>query len=720
MSLLWQNGHSEIASRIKQLALPIAAPIGIPFNMRAVAALVYFLGLASPMSTEMGIAQSRQATVNVQLQEGIEKEEVEGDLVAAIEIYQKITADKGVPREVRAKALLRLAGCDERLGKQAKQVYEQIVREYGDQPVASQARSRLAVLARKEHPAPPLMMSERKIEWSKLGSLGHTDTDGERAVYWNENNLYFGDIAGHNRRLILNAKQFDWVPSRDFALVALDLLATPERRHILALIKTDGTGYRELVRDDEHDSTFGENVSFAMSWSWDDRFLALADFSLRTKIAGQLWVVSTTNGQRRILADIPGERVRKSNFSPDGKYLAFVTYPRDMVSHSTSRIYVVPVAGGEPRLVYESMPWAVGSSFLSFLDWTGDGRFLAIKDVRNGRSALYLLPIRDGAPSGELRFVRFGEFEEGMTTQSGALVFMDIAALPATTPIYLSTVEQNGKLHDWRDLKLNGGGKVSPSFSPDGRSIAYTARDVDATRSNLMIYDLLTGRERMIYRSEYESLNCKYSSLHPKVFCIVEKERGISNLISVETESGAVEQIATFPGSRFLMLPIVDDQIFYFTLAAWTLDPFAPPIVRWDRTTQEEKTVVPASNDRTFVRPSLDGRLMIRQTGGIVFVRPIDGGDWQPVTSKARANLVPATSADGKWVLYVGEDAVGKSALFGVPVSGGTPETLAEFTDAFVPSVLTFSHDNKQVLAEINTHPLAEIWVLENYVPARK
>ena len=92
--------------------------------------------------------------------------------------------------------------------------------------------------------------------------------------------------------------------------------------------------------------------------------------------------------------------VRKSNFSPDGKYLAFVTYPRDMVSHSTSRIYVVPVAGGEPRLVYESMPWVVGSSFLSFLDWTGDGRFLAIKDVRNGRSALYLLPLRDGAPSG--------------------------------------------------------------------------------------------------------------------------------------------------------------------------------------------------------------------------------------------------------------------------------------------------------------------------------
>jgi hypothetical protein len=51
-------------------------------------------------------------------------------------------------RDVRAKALLQLAGCDEKLGKQAKQLYEQIVREYSDQPAASQARTRFGC-----HPA---------------------------------------------------------------------------------------------------------------------------------------------------------------------------------------------------------------------------------------------------------------------------------------------------------------------------------------------------------------------------------------------------------------------------------------------------------------------------------------------------------------------------------------------------------------------------------------
>ena len=692
--------------------------LGLIPSRRSLAVVIgILLALAPLMPAQIGAVQ---ATASVRLQAGIEKEEADGDPGTAIGIYQKIAADPSATRDVRAKALLRLAGCEEKLGKQATQVYEQIVREYQDQPAASEARRRLAILARKDHPAPPLTISERKIEWSKLGSMGHTDTDGERGVYLTENNLYFGDVAGHNRRLILNTKHFGWTPSRDFAWVVLNLLATPERRHILALIKTDGTGYRELIRDDEHDGIFGENVSFAMSWSWDDRFLALADFSLRTELAGQLWVVSTTDGKRRVLTDIPGERVRKANFSPDGKYLAFVTYPRDMVSHPTSRTYIIPVAGGEPRLVYESTPWVVGSSFLSFLDWTSDGRFLAIKDVHNGRPALYLLPIRDGAPDGEPRFVRFGEFGEGMTTQSGALVFTDNTSLPASTQVLMSAVGENGQLQGWHDLKLNGAVKASPTFSPDGKSIAYAARDADARRRNLVIYDLETGREREVYRSEYGSLNCEYSSLYPKVFCIIEKEHGVSNLISVETESGAVEQIATFPASRFLILPTVDDRIFYFSLESHTLDTYAPPIVQWVRTTQEEKMLVPPSKDRIFVRPSLDGHWMTRQTGGVVSVRPINGGDWQPVATKAYSNLVPATSADGKWVVYVSEDAVGKPTLFHVPVLGGAPERIADLPEGLVPGVVTFSSDNKQVLAEVSSDPLTSLWVLENYVQSTK
>jgi len=685
------------------------------------ACMVYLLlMLSSLLLVRSAGAQSAATTAGMQLEAGLEKEKVDGDLAAAMNIYQRLAANANAPREVRAKALLRLAVCKEKIGKEAKQVYQQIVSEYGDQPAASEARARLVKLAQKDHPTTPLTMSERKIEWSKLGSVGHTDTDGTQAVLRNGNSLYIGDVAGHSRRLILNNNHFGWVPSRDFAWVALDLLGNPERRHTLALIKTDGTGYHELIRDDESNSIFRENSSFQMCWSWDDRFLALSDFSLRTEIAGQLWVVSTKDGQRRIVADMPGQRVRKANFSPDGKYLAFVTMARDLVANATSRTYIVSVTGGTPRLVYESTPWVVGSYFISFLDWTADGRYLAIKDLRDGRSALYLLPIRDGLPDGEARFVRFGEYDEGMTTQSGALVSSDDLSQPASSDALLGGLDEGGRFQGWLKLKLKASKNSSFSFSPDGTAIAYTALDADATRRNLVIHNLETGQERVVYHSEYASLNCKFSSLHPRLFCVVEKEGAKSTLMSIEAESGHVEQIASFPASRFMLLPILDERTFYFSEKAWSLSELDPPILRWDRTTHEETVLVDSTKDRIHVCFSLDGRWIIRQSQDVMALRPIEGGEWRTVATGARGLQGATTTADGKWLLYLGEDASGRLSLFRVSVSGGSPELIAQIPAGHSVGSLTASPDGRHLLGGIDSGPVPTLWVLENYVPSEK
>jgi WD40 repeat protein len=83
----------------------------------------------------------------VELEGAIAKEQVTGDLKAAMTAYQSIASDASAPRDVRAKALLRLAGCYEKLGQQARKVYQQILRDYADLPAAAQARARLASYA---------------------------------------------------------------------------------------------------------------------------------------------------------------------------------------------------------------------------------------------------------------------------------------------------------------------------------------------------------------------------------------------------------------------------------------------------------------------------------------------------------------------------------------------------------------------------------------------
>jgi hypothetical protein len=188
--------------------------------------LSLWLALSSPMVVRPAFGQFNSAAVC--LEAGVAKEDVDGDLKSAMEIYQKIAADLSAPRDVGAKALLRLAGCYEKLGRQARQVYEQIVRDYADQPAASQARTRLASLKQLEHPAAPTTMTVRKIEWSAVGRR-----------------------FGRSQRMIFKAEPDrapGWIPARDFAMACIGLPSKPNHPRVLAVVKTDGTGYPRHLR----------------------------------------------------------------------------------------------------------------------------------------------------------------------------------------------------------------------------------------------------------------------------------------------------------------------------------------------------------------------------------------------------------------------------------------------------------------------------------------
>jgi lipopolysaccharide biosynthesis regulator YciM len=85
----------------------------------------------------------------LQFREALHKQQVQGDLPAAIKLYQNIAASKTADRAVKARALLQLAECYEKLGQQSERVYQQIVRDFADQPAASQARAKLAFISQR-------------------------------------------------------------------------------------------------------------------------------------------------------------------------------------------------------------------------------------------------------------------------------------------------------------------------------------------------------------------------------------------------------------------------------------------------------------------------------------------------------------------------------------------------------------------------------------------
>src|SRR5580658_232884 len=311
--------HSEVALRrcimksveLEKIALALTAAFSLLLSGAALVSMVLLGVLLSELTVLPLHAQTSPA---VALEAATTKELVDGDLKTAIADYQRVAADKSAPRDVRAKALLHLAGCYEKLGQQAQSVYQQIVRDFADQPAAAQALTRLAVLKQNDHPAAPAAINQRKIEASER-QFGEGDTDGHRVVYADRttSELIYGDLAGNSKKVIFKAKPGElpgWSPSRDFSTVFLSLHAKPGGPQIFAVINTDGTGYREFARLDANSPCWP-------TWSWDNRFLVCA--KSHDKVT-RLLRISVADGQIRELSNLKDAYVQDAHFSPDGRF----------------------------------------------------------------------------------------------------------------------------------------------------------------------------------------------------------------------------------------------------------------------------------------------------------------------------------------------------------------------------------------------------------------
>jgi Tol biopolymer transport system component len=683
------------------------------------------------MAAPPAFAQTAPVGAGVRLEDGIEKEDVDGDLKSAMEIYQKIAADTSAPRDVRAKALLRLAGCDEKLGHQAKQVYEQIVHDYADQPAATQARTRLALIQKQEHPALPTTMSVRKIETSGLGEMSPSDTDGQRAVYRaKDGDIYFGDLAGHSRSLVFKVQPGDvpgWCPSKDLSLTALGFDAKPSRPGTLAVVKTDGTGYRELVHDDELGTILGGTSGFSFEWSWDARHLLV--WALLPNGGAHLMIVDVADGHHRELVHLQSGIISHAVFSPDSHFIACLTWPATG-SSIAMRIFVMPTESGEPHLVYESPVKSieegggpVASQWLH--DWTADGRYLAISDVHFRKNALYLLPMKNGVAAGNPVFVREGDMDDGHVMASGALAFKDRPVPSNNVSAYHATLGLDGKLGEWHPLEIrggNGGWDPGLTFSPDNAQIAYVSGDEETGGRDLVLQNLATGQQRVLYRFNGGQPYCHYAYDMPKVFCIIgfDENGGRSDLVSVGVESGALETLGSFSDYRGEPTPSKDGQHIYF----WAMKAFQDGhFLRWEMSTRQDTIVDVFTRDLVQIyTPTPDERWLVRSDKRGLAIRSISGGDWRFLISAAGVLTDPGDAIpSGDWTLFDAIDSEGKVRLYRVPISGGEPQLIGDFPgksrSTHGSSSLRLSRDGRQVIVASLEDSKVNLWELDNFEP---
>jgi Tol biopolymer transport system component len=371
----------------------------------------------------------------------------------------------------------------------------------------------------------------------------------------------------------------------------------------------------------------------------------------------------------------------------------------------------MPSQGGEPQLISDNA---------RLMDWTRDGRYLAVSMERSASEALYLLPMKDGKQAGDPVFVRYGSFEMGRITASGALVYS------ATPPggnysSWLGTLNSDGHLSGWKPLSLSGSSSISsaisrnPVWSPDSTQIAYAAPNRAAGQNTwvVRVRNMASGEERELYQGGTGNLSCLWAALRPNLVCGQSTPTSATTeLFSISRDSGRAERLGSVAGFRALLFLSRDDRAIYMS--------GGPNLFRWEIDTQKATKVDFSPGRFTQTAASPDERWIAGRGNETIQIRPMSGGDWRRLVSVSPGGASQmAFTKDGNWLLYHDVDAAGKQGLFRVATAGGQPERIGDLPSGTQYGFMWISPspDGQKIITE-NPKVPTELWILENFEPA--
>lgn len=677
----------------------------------------------------------RAQSLEAQLQKAIQLETVTGDLRAAIAEYQRIAENAGQNRRVAAQALMRMAECHRKLGNaEATKILERVVREFGDQPDAAEARARLAVLRAADR-RPATQTAQLVWNGADVDPMGAPSADGRLLSYtdWNTGNLGIRDLAAGQNRPLTNTG--GWEASGDYAEFSVP---SPDGREVAYAWFNDkldsATAYELRVI-----SISGVNAKprtvYAPgqsrwvapgAWTPDGKSIVFVREMPGRRF--ELAVVDVLTSALRILTPMtsPSQRV---SVSPDGRFVAFDQFPAGQPS--LRDVFVMAMAGGTP------LPIVTGGASDQMPLWTPDGSGLLFHSTRTGSPGLWLLPMRDGRANGAPQMVKanVGQLYPLGLTRDGALLYYEGGA---RDNVYRASLDEAGQITGTpttvSDQFVNA--NSSAAASRDGRFVAYYAYSAygQASRTSLVIRDTRDGRERVlplttnVVRSSTPMLKWFPSgdallvcgrlpedtgAVYVRVDAATGQERA---LVSMTTKAALICSGDLSPDGRSIY--IVDQE-----------RPDTPrPLKRFDIETGTTQllldgwvTSVAASPDgkHVAVLAAKENNARIRDLA----LLPVTGGAPRVLHQAtwfdtSRYNTL-GFSADGKRLYFVRSDADASQALWSIALEGGEPRKEA------VTLVGRLKHphvtsDGRTLFYTAREFGDDAIWTLQNFLPGVK
>jgi Tol biopolymer transport system component len=663
-------------------------------------------------------AGQRSDSLEVDLQAAIQKEATEGNLRAAMEQYRRIATRAGANRAVAARALVRLGLCQRKLGDQeARRTWERVVKEFGDQAAASEARALLALLGGARSGE----LTVRKI-WAHLSAEDPRFLpDGKTFVFSDDTvaEIKLFDLTTGQTRQISKFGGFAVtypttpIPSPDGRWIAVNQLLNVGHRYEVWLLRSDGSQTRTLLK------LPGQERIRLLDWSPDGKFLYAergAEHGL-IAVADGAWTTLRKEAPRQVSA----------RFSKDGRWIAY----------STGEQTRLMAADGSNDTALGAFP-----AKMRLVDWSPDGRWLVVTGDRSGASSLWRIPIHNGAPAGEPELLRadLGSQRPLAMAPDGALLCQSWETRSEAWVTSLGVAQ--GKLGPNRTRVTDNpaGLTMFGGWFPDGSRVAALGFNVTAREGRWWVTRPSAGgaEQRMELRAALGNrLRPVWSPDGQKVFVMTPGGREAKHAI-LDLPTGTVKEV-DLPERIALFATPARDGAYYSSTG--NMQPAGGRILAYDPVSKSEREVY-ADPGAWIIRglvPSPDGKRLAfagtaaalkdgQRVPGGRFLRVLDL-DTGRATGIAEAHVSwwgpqrqsIAWSPDGAHLVYSTEEFAEhsdrvKTRIWIAPSTGG-PSRLMEELDGRTFD-LTVSPDGRQ-FGFTHLTQTADFWLMENVLPAK-
>ena len=692
--------------------------------------VILAIGIQCPL-----LAQNPEAL----FQQGLIKEEGEGSLQEAIDIYIKVASDESVERPLQANALLHIGLCYEKLGRtEARKTYQYIIQNYPDQPeTVKVAREKLALLSQTEinETEKSGELNIQKVWEVPDYLLGEVSPDGKYISYcvWSTGDLAIYELAnGKTRRLTNNDSSDRSQVYAEYSRWSADgkqIVYTWRNgmEYELRTIGLDGSEPKVLYTNKE------ARYIAACDWSPDGKqILACMDYEdNKIQTAG---LINVSDGSMQVLKTLEegsGSGSGMVCFSKNGKS---IIYDLQQESNTSMRdIYMLPLDGGAEIALVKHPANDL------FLGLAPDGESILFSSDRDGSTGLYLTRIENGLPGGDPHLLKsdIGQIEALGFKPSGAFYYTTQKEL---SDVYMAKLDASGYAHtplEKMETRFQGNNRL-PAYSPDGTQLAYISvmqpSIVNFNRGGgnmLVIRSLETKQEQRII-PELHQIGYPHWSPDSKQIMVVDfTENNTMGLHQIDIQSGQVKTIIS-PDEGLSLFGRHEYSPDGATLYYGKMDMKnrVRKVMSRDLESGAEKILY---ESKKFLQLTLspDGLWLAVNSrapstpGDAMFLLPTSGGEVRNlITPKEGEDFYigffgfSTWTIDGKYILF--NRIVGPGSIIcRVPASGGEIEKIGVAVPGEIASSLSMAPDGRSIAFSFYTLPLSPaVWVMENFLPS--